>query len=201
MLANLYPQTLSLLLDAFMKNLKQEGLTLIEILIVIIIIGILIAIAVPNFLNWLPNMRLSEAARELHSLMQETKTEAIRTNQAKAIVFQPAINKYSLCSSPGVDNDWSTLGNNTVTQTYDFAKYGYGVGYGVANIVGNNSVSGNALPADNVSFTSDVLVFNPSGTGNGGYVYLQNRNNRVFAIGTQTTGRVRLLKWTGTGWR
>lgn len=184
-----------------MKKAYQEGLTLVEVMIVIVIIGILSAIAIPNFMSWLPNMRLSEAARELHSLIQEAKTEAIRTSQVQAIVFQPATNRYSLCSSPGVDAQWNTLGDNTVIQEYDFSRYGHGVGYGVGNIVGNNSVSGNPLPADKVSYTNEVLIFYPGGNGTAGYVYLQNKNNRVFAVGTQITGRVRLLKWTGTGWK
>lgn len=183
------------------QKANQKGLTLVEVIIVIAIIGILSAVAIPNFLSWLPNMRLREATRELHSLIQQVRTEAIRSNQARAIVFQAANNRYSICSSSGADTDWSTLGDNTNVQTYDFTQYGNGIRYGSGNIVGNNSVTEEAIPADNVSYNNNILVFNPGGTGSGGYVYLQNKNNTVFAVGTQTSGRVLLRKWVSGSWQ
>lgn len=59
---------------------RQKGFTLIEVIIVIAIIGILSAIAVPNFLSWLPNMRLKAASRDLYSHMMRAKMEAIKSN-------------------------------------------------------------------------------------------------------------------------
>ena len=65
----------------FMRSKKrQKGFTLVEVMIVVAIIGILAAIAVPSFLSWLPNMRLKAAARDLYSNMQKAKMEAIKSN-------------------------------------------------------------------------------------------------------------------------
>jgi type IV pilus assembly protein PilA len=55
---------------------KQEGFTLIELMIVVAIIGILAAIAIPNFLQYQMKSRQSEA---------KTNLQAIRTSQ---IAFQ-----------------------------------------------------------------------------------------------------------------
>jgi Tfp pilus assembly protein FimT len=169
---------------------------------VVAIIGILISIAIPNILSWLPNIRLKAAARDLYSSMQKTRMEAVKTNQSWAIVFNSANNTFSICSSPGADANWSTLGDNTVTQTYSFTGSNSGIGYGSGNIVGNNSmVTGDPIPANFVSYANNVLVLNSRGTGNGGYVYLQNQNNTVFAVGTQTSGRILLRRWMGGSWQ
>ena len=51
---------------------KQEGFTLIELMIVVAIIGILAAIAIPNFLNYQMKSRQSEA---------KTNTMSVKTSQ------------------------------------------------------------------------------------------------------------------------
>jgi len=40
------------------KTKRHTGFTLIELIVVMALIAIMAAIAVPNFLDWLPNMRL-----------------------------------------------------------------------------------------------------------------------------------------------
>ncbi|WP_394707091.1 GspH/FimT family pseudopilin [uncultured Desulfobacter sp.] len=70
------------------KILKTAiGFTLVETVIVLAILAIAMAIAIPNVMSWLPNYRLKAAARDLYSNMQKAKTEALKRNCSVGITF------------------------------------------------------------------------------------------------------------------
>jgi len=68
-----------------MKN--SSGFTLMELIIVIAIIGVVAAIAVPNFMSYLPNYRLKSATQEMFSNFQKAKLAAVKRNTNTAIIF------------------------------------------------------------------------------------------------------------------
>jgi prepilin-type N-terminal cleavage/methylation domain-containing protein len=69
----------------------HKGFTLVEVIVVVAIIGIMAAIAVPNFLSWLPNMRLNSAARDLYGIIMKAREEAAKRNNNCTIVFNQII--------------------------------------------------------------------------------------------------------------
>ncbi len=94
----------------------RNGFTLVELIIVISVIGILVAFAVPNFLDWLPNMRLKAAARDLYSNMQKAKIAAIKSNTTVTFSFTPGTG--SPCKGGSykfVDGNGKTLVNVTLS--------------------------------------------------------------------------------------
>ncbi len=171
---------------------------------VMVIIGILAAVATPMFLSWLPDIRLKSAARDLFSQMQKTRMQAVKENRDWAIVFDTANNRYYICNDQGVDATWTSAadltgtGDNTIVETMDLAAYRHGIGYGPGAAAA--AVGGGGLPAGNVSYTNNVVIFNPRGTGTAGYVYLDHQaNTTAYAVGSLTSGSIRMRRWTGGG--
>ena len=59
------------------KNLLQKGFTLVELMIVIVIVGILSAVALPNFLNQTSKAKATECTTKLGSILSQAGAEAL----------------------------------------------------------------------------------------------------------------------------
>ena len=57
------------------RNLLEKGFTLVELMIVIVIVGILSAVALPNFLSQTTKAKVSEASAKLSGLLKEGHAE------------------------------------------------------------------------------------------------------------------------------
>jgi prepilin-type N-terminal cleavage/methylation domain-containing protein len=68
---------------------KNSGFTLVELMIVICIISILSSIAIPLFPKMNSNMRLKGSAREIHSLLQQTRLRAVKEQAFVVVDFDP----------------------------------------------------------------------------------------------------------------
>ena len=56
-----------------LKHTKQKGFTLIELMIVVAIIGILAAVAIPAFMDYMKKGKQSEAQLQLNKIMKNSK--------------------------------------------------------------------------------------------------------------------------------
>lgn len=179
--------------------MRKDGFTLIELLVALIVLGILTAIAIPGFSTWLPKYRLKHAARDVYSNMQLAKMGAIRSNADWAIVFDTGANRYFVCSGRGAGGTWDGPtemgGDDVLEKTVNLAGYKSGIAYGH----GNAGAPIGTVFDDEVTYGSNVAVFNPRGTSGTGYVYLENTSSTItYGVGTRNTGVIRLLKWNSS---
>lgn len=59
------------------KNLLEKGFTLVELMIVIVIVGILSAVALPNFLNQTSKAKATECTTKLGAMLSQAGAEAL----------------------------------------------------------------------------------------------------------------------------
>ena len=180
----------------------KRGFTLLEVIIVVGMIGIMAAIAIPTVMSWVPNYKLKAAARDVYSTLQKARSMAVKNNGNCAVTFDTSNNEYILCDEWDAAATPPCVGNE---QTTAFASMGYGIGFGHGNATKQANSSGTVFPLtpdDDVSFDSNSYSFDRRGLGDvpSGYVYLDNNNSTTYAIGALSSGAIRILKWNGSDW-
>lgn len=74
----------------------QRGFTLVELLVVLLIVGVLLALTPPALNRALPGLELRAAAREVATSLREARGRAIRANTEAVVTFDLAESVYRL---------------------------------------------------------------------------------------------------------
>ena len=141
----------------------DSGFTLIEMITVVIIVGVIAAIAAPNFLGLLNRNRVNEAVRQVEGALKEAQKQALRSGKSCSITIDTANNLIAnpltgngcLLSTRSIDD---SIQLNSSRTTIIFS--------GKGNITINNS---------NAALRTPVLVTSMnSGTDKQGCVVIEN---------------------------
>lgn len=69
------------------RKLNKKGVTLIELVVVMVIIALGAVMMVPNIGRWLPNYRLRSAARDITSILRSAQMKAVSNNREYRVSF------------------------------------------------------------------------------------------------------------------
>ena len=103
----------------------NSGFTLIEMMVTIIIIGVIAAIAAPNFLGLLNRNRVNEAAQQIEGALKEAQRQAMRSGSQCSISIDAANDAITNPTGGGgcllsnrILDDLIQLNTNTTTITF-----------------------------------------------------------------------------------
>lgn len=160
------------------KSINQNGFSLIEMLMVVAIMAIVAAIAIPFFGGFLANRDLKSAARDIVGDVYELRQRAISENTWYQITFDQGANSYNLqkCANTG-----SPCGNFNDMITKKPSAFRIDISLSNVNINGGS-----------------VLQMQPNGVVSpttGGSVQLINGRGSTATVTIKLTGRT-YVDWT-----
>jgi len=86
-----------------LRREKNQGFTLIELVVVLAILGIMVAIAVPNFKQYMFQRRLNGAARQIMSDLMSARMKAITQNRKVKVFISGNNHQYTVCDDANGD--------------------------------------------------------------------------------------------------
>lgn len=162
---------------------KDSGMSIVELMVVLSMLAILSAIAVPNYYAWLPKYRLSTSARDVLSDLEFARGIAIKENASVVVQFNTANNRYWIWVDNGAaanKDNWTQDGDE---RTIRGRRTAPGISLTGADFSGNNQIrfTGNGLP--------EVKTVPPS-LGGGTVTLASKVDNRVVVLGVGGKARI-----------
>jgi type IV fimbrial biogenesis protein FimT len=162
---------------------KESGFTLAQVLVVVSIIAILSAVAMPGLVSWLPNYRLSSAARDVLGAFELARLTAVRENTSVAISFASGTPAYRLW----VDNGEGGGAAGDCIQ--NGAERTVRVGQMPPSVAMSAAVFG---ASSSLGFNGIGLPFRSDGSSGGGSVVLTSSKGKTRTIALSNGGNAKI---------
>lgn len=162
-----------------------RGVTLIELMIVIVIAAILLSIAVPAFQNTIDKNRLKAATESMYSSIQFAKTESIKRNRPIRVNFTTSGGGTTWCYGLKENADCDC----TITDATD-AEY--------CEVNGVKQITlGSDFPGVSATASADFSFNNIRGTVNAGNITLNSGKGKQTKVIINGLGRIRICSTAG----
>ena len=183
---------------------RQNGFSLMELMIALVIALVVAGIAVPNLATVLANVRLRGSASDLSGLLQRARLAAVQNNTTYTVRFmsgQTAGAYADLNNNSSFDAGEPMIQFGGTTKQVaaggaPSALDGGGGPLGWTATTGNVSFNPRGLPCD--------VTRTPCGTNVGYVFYLSDTRaggqGGWAAVSVTAAGRVKVWTWSGTAW-
>lgn len=167
---------------------RSKGFTLVEAMVVIVILGIIIAIAVPQFGKMQRKARIRAAAEQIAQDFRQIRERALGQSGQYEII-SPDANHYQVIA-PNGDTTTYLLGSSAGGQ----------LSFGNSPPAAGNPVEDQTPGPGAFDFPGNTLYFMPrGGTGpNWGVAYITD-GSETYAVGVNNLGKIRVYKYRA-GW-
>lgn len=168
------------------RRIASQGFTIIELMVVIGIIGIIVAIALPSFTQMQQRARIRAGANEIAQDFRRLRERALSTSQTFRIT-SPTVRQYQVQHPDGTTSLYR-LGQTT----------GGNLRFGITSAAGAPPEDNDGAP-DGFDFPAGTLSFESRGTATQGVAYITD-GKEDYAVGVNALGKVRVYKYDGGKW-
>jgi len=170
-----------------MRN--ESGFSLLELMVVIGILALAAATAMPNYVNWRENAQMGKATRELYGNIQKAKMTAVRTNQYCTVAFNHG--GYDIVVFVDNDRDLVLDAGEEVVSRIFWSSYG-SVGFDTdhPDDATGTGIDFSGTPGSAISFAPDGLPRDNTNSLADGTVYLDNKNGKKRCLLVSIAGGV-----------
>ena len=162
----------------------QQGFSLSELIVVISIIAILSAIALPMLMVWYRNASLQVAGRDLYSTLKLTQANAARRDQNCAITFIGG----GYAAYVDLNGDFKQDAGEPLLAEHRWSSYN-SVSVAAADI----SFPDNSANLPTLAFRPNTLPVSASGLPNGS-VTLKSTTGRVLTVSSNISGNITIKR-------
>jgi prepilin-type N-terminal cleavage/methylation domain-containing protein len=183
---------------------KNQGFTLLELLIVILFVGIIMAIGIPNFSKLKEKYEINGQAQKVYFDIMLARSTSVNNNNNVSVTFDVSKNLYKIhddTNSDSVEDQGESIKSVNLENNVEF-------GY----VPGLRDIDGNMVTSPIFMESGNTVTFNSRGQASkGGSIFLIHKNdigisnNRLRSINIlRATGAVEYLKYdikaTPTPW-
>ena len=184
--------------------IKNQGFTLLELLIVILFVGIIMAIGIPNFSKWKEKYEINGSEKKVYFDIMLARSTSVNNNNNVSVTFDVSKNLYKIhddTNSDSVEDQGESIKSVNLENNVEF-------GY----VPGLRDIDGNMVTSPIFMESGNTVTFNSRGQASkGGSIFLIHKNdigisnNRLRSINIlRATGAVEYLKYdikaTPTPW-